>query len=41
MFVPEAQIFDQSLSFKLKYWKNPDDPEGIYFRLDKESLTIE
>lgn len=41
MFVPEAQLFDQSLSFKLKYWKNSDDPEGIYFKLDKESLTIE
>lgn len=41
IFIPEAQIFDRSASFKLEYWKNPNDEEGIYFKLDKNSLTID
>lgn len=41
IFIPEAQISDKSVSFKLEYWKNPKDKDGIYFKLDKDSLTID
>lgn len=41
IFIPEAWLSDQAMSFKLEYWENPNDKDGIYFKLDKDSLTLE
>ncbi len=40
IFIPEAWMFDQGMSFKLEYWENPDDEDGIYFKLDEKSFEM-
>lgn len=40
IFIPKAKLHGNTVSFKLEYCEDPDE-EGIYFKLDEDSLTID